>query len=66
MTDAQKQQVLDFAATQAVTRPPTVDGATFIERTKHLRLSNDDAKEMMSVIDDAFNVVDDLDVNFDD
>lgn len=65
MTEAQKKNILDFVAAQTVSRPKSVDGKTFIERTRHIRISQQDANEMMSAIDAAFSDIDDIEIDFD-
>lgn len=64
LDDITKKKVLNFVKTVSK-HPKTVSGKEFVENTKHIRISDEDAAEMMQVISEAFDTVDNIEVNFD-
>jgi len=52
LSDVQKQQALDYL--RVLKRPATVSGKEFLERTKDIQLSDGDAADMLTAIDEAF------------
>lgn len=64
LDDSKKQDVLDIAKALSK-RPSTISSKELLDRTKHSQLSDTDAQEMMQAIDEAFNSVEDIQVNLD-
>jgi hypothetical protein len=64
LSDEKKQEALDYL--RVLKRPPTVSGKELLERTKDIRISDEDAAEMMAAIEEAFNVIEDIEVDFGD
>ena len=54
LDDDTKKKVLNFAKTVSK-RPKTVSGKEFIENTTHIRISDEDAADMMQAISEAFD-----------
>lgn len=59
-----KQDILNYAR-RVVQLPPTVSGKEFLERTKHLIISDEDAAEMMAAIEESFNVIEEIEIDLD-
>ena len=55
LSDDQKQAALDYL--RVLKRPKGTTGAEFLALTKDIRISDEDAAEMMAAIDEAFNEV---------
>ena len=64
LDDSKKQAVLDMAKSLSK-HPPSISGKELLDRTKNIRLSDEDAQEMMQAIDEAFNSIEDIQVNLD-
>lgn len=64
LDDNKKQEVLEIVKGFSK-RPKTVSGKEFVEKTQHIRISDDDATEMMQAIESAFNTIEDIEVNLD-
>jgi hypothetical protein len=64
LSDDQKQQMIDYL--RILKRPETVSGKEFLERIKDIRISDNDAADMLTAIDEAFNVIEDIEVSLDD
>ena len=63
LDEKQRQQLLDIA--RGFSRPPTISGKEFVEQTKDIRISDEDAQQMMTAIRETFDVIEEIEVDFD-